>query len=239
MGDPDETRPKTILMDLLDDFDSFVQEEELNSLLPEVDDVLELFPEIADVVLWASNHMVSSPPPSPPPSPRPPPPPPPSPPLCHYPAPPPTGLQSDSVLFLMPEGNNFFHLFGERDCDGVVAAMPSEAVEPVPVPKKRKHEEDKRTYIKKPPNAFMLFLKSQRKTVQEELGIKNSAVVNKVLSERWKSLPAEQRDVFKAEAEAKAKIHALNNPGWSNKVNYGKKSKKSNAKAPPLPPPSC
>ncbi|XP_028303499.1 transcription factor 7-like 1 isoform X2 [Gouania willdenowi] len=214
-------------MDPLDDFYSLVQEEEWKSLLPEVDDVVEIFPEIADVVLWASNHMVSSPPPpSPPPS-------------CYCPAPPPTGLQSDSIPFLMPEGNNFFHLFGERDWDGVVAAMPSEALEPIPVPKKRKHEEGKGSYIKKPPNAFMLFLKSQRKMVQVELGIRNSAVVNKVLSERWKSLPAEQRDVFKAEAEVEAKIHALNNPSWSNKVNYGKKSKKSRTKAPPLPPSSC
>ncbi|XP_028303501.1 lymphoid enhancer-binding factor 1-like isoform X3 [Gouania willdenowi] len=195
-------RPKTILMDPLDDFYSLVQEEEWKSLLPEVDDVVEIFPEIADVVLWASNHMVSSPPPpSPPPS-------------CYCPAPPPTGLQSDSIPFLMPEGNNFFHLFGERDWDGVVAAMPSEALEPIPVP-------------------------NQRKMVQVELGIRNSAVVNKVLSERWKSLPAEQRDVFKAEAEVEAKIHALNNPSWSNKVNYGKKSKKSRTKAPPLPPSSC
>uniref|UniRef100_A0A8C5DL82 HMG box domain-containing protein n=1 Tax=Gouania willdenowi TaxID=441366 RepID=A0A8C5DL82_GOUWI len=99
--------------------------------------------------------------------------------------------------------------------------------------KKRKREEGKGPYVKKPPNAFMLFLKSERKTVQEELGIRNSAAINKVLSERVRL------ELFQAEAQIEADIHALNNPGWSNKANYGKKSKKSRTKAPPLPPPSC
>ncbi|XP_028301753.1 formin-like protein 20 isoform X2 [Gouania willdenowi] len=216
--------PKTILMEPLDNIYSLVQEEEFNSLLLDVNDVIELCPEIADMVLWASTDplMSSSPPPPPPPPPS------------------STELQSYSVPFLMPEGNNYFHLFGERDLDGVVAAMPSEApLEPIPVPKKRKRKEDKGTYIKKPPNAFMLFLKSERKTVQKELGIRNSAVVNKLLSERWKSVSAEKREAFQTQAKEEARIHALNNPDWSNKVNYGKKSKKSRTKAPPLPSPSC
>ncbi|XP_028298189.1 uncharacterized protein LOC114460500 [Gouania willdenowi] len=39
-------------------------------------------------------------------------------------------------------------------------------------------------YVKKPPNAFMLFLKENRKSVEEELGERMSTVVNKVLGER-------------------------------------------------------
>uniref|UniRef100_A0A8C5H4Y2 HMG box domain-containing protein n=1 Tax=Gouania willdenowi TaxID=441366 RepID=A0A8C5H4Y2_GOUWI len=82
--------------------------------------------------------------------------------------------------------------------------------------RKRKREEGKGPYVKKPPNAFMLFLKSERKTVQEELGIRNSAAINKVLSERVQN----KRELFQAEAQIEADIHALNNPGWSNKANY-------------------
>ncbi|XP_028303666.1 transcription factor 7-like 1-B [Gouania willdenowi] len=201
--------PLTMLMDPLVQ----EEEEELKHLLPQVTDVAELYPEIADLVHWATYPVMSSPPP------------------------PLTDLQFFSTPFFPPE---CFPSFGERDdLDELLAAMPPEALEPVSVPKKRKRKEDKGEYVKKPPNAFMLFLKSERKTVQEELGIRNSAAVNRVLSERWKSLEADKRQIFQAEAQVEAHIHALNNPGWSNKVNYGKKSKKPRTKAPPLAPPSC
>ncbi|XP_028292676.1 transcription factor 7-like [Gouania willdenowi] len=197
------------------------EEEELKNLLPEITDVVELYPEVAGLVHWATYPVMSSP----------------APPLCKCPPPPLTDLQFYSTPFFPRE---CFPSFEEPDeLDELLAVMPPEALEPIPVPKKRKREEGKGPYVKKPPNAFMLFLKSERKTVQEELGIRNSAAINKVLSERWKSLEENKRELFQAEAQIEADIHALNNPGWSNKANYGKKSKKSRTKAPPLPPPSC
>ncbi|XP_028297825.1 uncharacterized protein LOC114459876 isoform X3 [Gouania willdenowi] len=194
------------------------EEEELKHLLPEITDIVQVYPEVAGLVHWATYPVTSSTH------------------VCRCPPPPLTDLKFYSSPFFPPE---CFPSFEERDeLDELLAIMPPEALEPVPVPKKRKHEKDKGTYVKKPPNAFMLFLKSERKTVQEELGIKNSAAVNRVLSERWKSLAEDKRQIFQAEAQVEAHIHALNNPGWSNKVNYGTKSKKSRTKAPRLPPPS-
>ncbi|XP_028314459.1 uncharacterized protein LOC114470439 isoform X1 [Gouania willdenowi] len=194
------------------------EEEELQHLLPEITDIVQVYPEVAGLVHWATYPVPSSTH------------------VCRCPPPPLTDLKFYSSPFFPPE---CFPSFEERDeLDELLAIMPPEALEPVPVPKKRKHEKDKGTYVKKPPNAFMLFLKSERKTVQEELGIKNSAAVNRVLSERWKSLAEDKRQIFQAEAQVEAHIHVLNNPGWSNKVNYGTKSKKSRTKAPRLPPPS-
>ncbi|XP_028296813.1 cilia- and flagella-associated protein 44-like isoform X2 [Gouania willdenowi] len=194
------------------------EEEELKHLLPEITDIVQVYPEVAGLVHWATYPVTSSTH------------------VCRCPPPPLTDLKFYSSPFFPPE---CFPSFEERDeLDELLAIMPPEALEPVPVPKKRKHEKDKGTYVKKPPNAFMLFLKSERKTVQEELGIKNSAAVNRVLSERWKSLAEDKRQIFQAEAQVEAHIHALNNPGWSNKVNYGTKSKKARTKAPRLPPPS-
>lgn len=47
----------------------------------------------------------------------------------------------------------------------------------------KQHEED-RSYTKKPPNAFMLFMREQRPKVEPELRKKGSAVVNTVLGQR-------------------------------------------------------
>ena len=53
--------------------------------------------------------------------------------------------------------------------------------------RKRKLEnqqDDDRPYIKKPPNAFMLFLKEQRPCLMSELNTKDNAAVNKILGQR-------------------------------------------------------
>nr|XP_061834251.1 transcription factor 7-like 1-A [Nerophis lumbriciformis] len=47
--------------------------------------------------------------------------------------------------------------------------------------KRRTGNNDDRPYIKKPPNAFMLFMKEQRPTVKAKFLNKDSATVNKVL----------------------------------------------------------
>uniref|UniRef100_A0A669CLV3 HMG box domain-containing protein n=1 Tax=Oreochromis niloticus TaxID=8128 RepID=A0A669CLV3_ORENI len=56
-------------------------------------------------------------------------------------------------------------------------------------PKKHQTKQGKdQAYIKKPPNAFMLYLKEQRPKVKAELNISDSAAVNAAVGERWKSL---------------------------------------------------
>ncbi|XP_026027388.1 uncharacterized protein LOC113024475 isoform X2 [Astatotilapia calliptera] len=63
-------------------------------------------------------------------------------------------------------------------------------------PKKRKcpaQQDEDGPYVKKPPNAFMLYLKEQRPKVIAELNIPGSAAVNAVVGQRWKSLSNDQK----------------------------------------------
>ncbi|XP_028291098.1 protein pop-1-like [Gouania willdenowi] len=69
----------------------------------------------------------------------------------------------------------------------------------------------------------MLFLKEHRKSAEEDLGVRTSAVVNKFLGERWKSLPAEDKDQYNTEAKRCALLHHEQNPDWTNRKNYAKK----------------
>ena len=45
-------------------------------------------------------------------------------------------------------------------------------------------QEKKRIHIKKPLNAFMLFMKEQRQTVIEDCTLKESAAINQILGKR-------------------------------------------------------
>ncbi|XP_030613331.1 transcription factor 7-like 1-B [Archocentrus centrarchus] len=95
-----------------------------------------------------------------------------------------------------------------------------------PAPKKRKrdgHQDEDRPYVKKPPNAFMLFLREQRENVKAELKINGSAAVNAAVAERWKSLSKDQQDKYYEQANEEKMLHSQQHPGWSTKDNYGKK----------------
>lgn len=96
-------------------------------------------------------------------------------------------------------------------------------------PKKRKREaqQDEERYIKKPPNAFMLYLKEQRPKVKAELNITGSAAINAVVGERWKSLSKDQQAKYFNQAETERCHHATEHPDWSVKENYGKKRKRT------------
>lgn len=54
-----------------------------------------------------------------------------------------------------------------------------------PVPPKK--EEDKRPHIKKPLNAFMLYMKEMRAKVVAECTLKESAAINQILGRRVSS----------------------------------------------------
>lgn len=57
-----------------------------------------------------------------------------------------------------------------------------------PVPKK---EEDKKPHIKKPLNAFMLYMKEMRAKVVAECTLKESAAINQILGRRVSSTERE------------------------------------------------
>ncbi|XP_030578945.1 transcription factor 7-like 1 [Archocentrus centrarchus] len=97
-----------------------------------------------------------------------------------------------------------------------------------PAPKKRKRQDEQGgEYIKKPPNAFMMFLKEQRPKVKSEMKISGSAAVNAVVGERWKSLSKEQQDTYYEQTEQQRRLHTQKHPDWSSKDNYGKKRKRT------------
>ncbi|XP_051929147.1 transcription factor 7-like 1-B [Hippocampus zosterae] len=92
------------------------------------------------------------------------------------------------------------------------------------------HNSDKQ-YIKKPPNAFMLFLKEQRPLIQAEIinsgtHPKDSATVNKILGMMWKSLAPNEKEKYFNESERLNEIHSKMYPDWSCRNNYGKKKKR-------------
>ncbi|XP_077383960.1 uncharacterized protein LOC144022759 [Festucalex cinctus] len=97
--------------------------------------------------------------------------------------------------------------------------------------RKRTTEPQNKPYIKKPPNAFMLFMKEQRPIMQAQIlnagaGPKDSATVNKILGQKWKSLTAGEQKKYFDESERLSQIHANMYPDWSYRENYGKKKKR-------------
>jgi hypothetical protein len=54
----------------------------------------------------------------------------------------------------------------------------------------------KKPHIKKPLNAFMLYMKEQRAHVIEECTLKESSAINKVLGQKWKELPRAEQDRY-------------------------------------------
>ncbi|KAM9787000.1 uncharacterized protein ACBT44_020339 [Syngnathus typhle] len=87
-------------------------------------------------------------------------------------------------------------------------------------------QEAHRPYIKKPPNAFMLFRKEQSPNVVAQFNITNSAAVNKILGKMWKSLPKKLQAKYYEQAEEHKILHSLQYPDWSCTENYGKKRKR-------------
>lgn len=57
----------------------------------------------------------------------------------------------------------------------------------------------KKPHIKKPLNAFMLYMKEQRARVIEECTLKESSAINKVLGQKWKELPRAEQDRYYGE----------------------------------------
>ncbi|KAM9808620.1 uncharacterized protein ACBT44_012214 isoform 4-T4 [Syngnathus typhle] len=100
---------------------------------------------------------------------------------------------------------------------------PSSPSRKVPPTKKRKREcqeEDDKVYIKKPPNAFMIFRKEQRENVMAQWNIRDSAVANKVLGHMWKSLSEKEQEKYYQLADAEKRLHTQLHPNWSCTDNY-------------------
>ncbi|XP_077394118.1 uncharacterized protein LOC144031171 isoform X2 [Festucalex cinctus] len=104
---------------------------------------------------------------------------------------------------------------------------PTDDTQPIGKSQSYGQPEGARPYIKKPPNAFMLFRKEQSPNVVAQFNITNSAAVNKILGRMWKSLPKKLQARYYQQAEEHKILHSLQYPDWSCTENYGKKRKRN------------
>ncbi|NXR07293.1 TF7L1 factor, partial [Semnornis frantzii] len=99
-------------------------------------------------------------------------------------------------------------------------AQPSSspAASSCPVPGQR--EQQQKPHIKKPLNAFMLYMKEQRAQVVAECTLKESAAINQILGRRWHSLPREEQAKYYELARKERQLHSQLYPSWSARDNY-------------------
>uniref|UniRef100_U3JBC2 HMG box domain-containing protein n=1 Tax=Ficedula albicollis TaxID=59894 RepID=U3JBC2_FICAL len=96
-----------------------------------------------------------------------------------------------------------------------------------------KKEEEKKPHIKKPLNAFMLYMKEMRAKVVAECTLKESAAINQILGRRWHSLSREEQAKYYELARKERQLHSQLYPTWSARDNYTvfiKKKKKKEKK---------
>uniref|UniRef100_A0A8C1TYI0 Lymphoid enhancer-binding factor 1 n=1 Tax=Cyprinus carpio TaxID=7962 RepID=A0A8C1TYI0_CYPCA len=84
----------------------------------------------------------------------------------------------------------------------------------------RKEQEPKRPHIKKPLNAFMLYMKEMRANVVAECTLKESAAINQILGRRWHALSREEQAKYYELARKERQLHMQLYPGWSARDNY-------------------
>uniref|UniRef100_H3DKZ0 Lymphoid enhancer-binding factor 1 n=1 Tax=Tetraodon nigroviridis TaxID=99883 RepID=H3DKZ0_TETNG len=99
-----------------------------------------------------------------------------------------------------------------------------------PQHEQRKDQEPKKPHIKKPLNAFMLYMKEMRANVVAECTLKESAAINQILGRRWHALSREEQAKYYELARKERQLHMQLYPGWSARDNYGKKKKRKREK---------
>ncbi|XP_072573789.1 transcription factor 7-like 2 isoform X3 [Paramormyrops kingsleyae] len=94
----------------------------------------------------------------------------------------------------------------------------------------RQEREPKKPVIKKPLNAFMLYMKEMRAKVIAECTLKESAAINQILGRRWHALSREEQAKYYELARKERQLHMQLYPSWSARDNYGKKKKRKREK---------
>ncbi|XP_069619932.1 transcription factor 7 isoform X6 [Ranitomeya imitator] len=115
---------------------------------------------------------------------------------------------------------------------GVGQISPPMGWKPHSEPKRER--EPKKPTIKKPLNAFMLYMKEMRAKVIAECTLKESAAINQILGRRWHALSREEQAKYYELARKERQLHMQLYPGWSARDNYvskeGKKKRRSREK---------
>ncbi|XP_065161342.1 protein pangolin, isoforms A/H/I/S isoform X2 [Atheta coriaria] len=86
----------------------------------------------------------------------------------------------------------------------------------------------KKPHIKKPLNAFMLYMKEMRAKVVAECTLKESAAINQILGRKWHALGREEQAKYYELARRERQLHMQLYPDWSSRANAtrGKKRKR-------------
>ncbi|XP_039193419.1 transcription factor 7 isoform X4 [Crotalus tigris] len=112
---------------------------------------------------------------------------------------------------------------GKQEMDHYDRSMKSQS-EP------KREKEAKKPTIKKPLNAFMLYMKEMRAKVIAECTLKESAAINQILGRRWHALSREEQAKYYELARKERQLHMQLYPGWSARDNYGKKKRRTREK---------
>uniref|UniRef100_A0A673AUR6 Transcription factor 7-like 1-B n=1 Tax=Sphaeramia orbicularis TaxID=375764 RepID=A0A673AUR6_9TELE len=99
------------------------------------------------------------------------------------------------------------------------------------VPEVQEKEDERKPHIKKPLNAFMLYMRDERPKVVAQCQVKESATINQILGQRWHSLSKEEQAKYYELARKERLLHSKLYPGWSARDNYGKKKKRKRTKS--------
>ncbi|XP_013385961.1 transcription factor 7-like 2 isoform X1 [Lingula anatina] len=91
-------------------------------------------------------------------------------------------------------------------------------------------QEKKKPHIKKPLNAFMLFMKEQRAKVVAECTLKESAAINQILGRKWHALDRSEQQKYYEMARKEKELHMQLYPGWSARDNYACHTKRKKRK---------
>ncbi|XP_015259525.1 PREDICTED: lymphoid enhancer-binding factor 1-like [Cyprinodon variegatus] len=80
--------------------------------------------------------------------------------------------------------------------------------------------------VKKPLNAFMLYMKEMRQQVLQEGHEKESSAINRILGRRWHALSPSEQSKYYELAQKERQLHMQLYPGWSARDNYGKRKRR-------------
>uniref|UniRef100_A0A8C7XL55 Transcription factor 7 n=1 Tax=Oryzias sinensis TaxID=183150 RepID=A0A8C7XL55_9TELE len=94
----------------------------------------------------------------------------------------------------------------------------------------KREKEPKKPVIKKPLNAFMLYMKEMRAKVIAECTLKESAAINQILGRRWHALTREEQAKYYELARKERQLHMQLYPTWSARDNYVSTGKKKRRK---------
>ncbi|XP_046973859.1 protein pangolin, isoforms A/H/I/S isoform X5 [Vanessa cardui] len=129
---------------------------------------------------------------------------------------------------LVPPPHSKADLFTHHSRSQDKGSSSSSAEKPADSSASSNKEQNKKPHIKKPLNAFMLYMKEMRAKVVAECTLKESAAINQILGRRWHALGREEQAKYYELARRERQLHMQLYPDWSSRANTqrGKKRKR-------------